>query len=839
MVPASLAKAGGAAATGALAKASSVILGAKTLTITGIATGGAVAIGTAVAAAIGAALVGVGIGYLIQKPFLEAADAVGRIPLDLKKVRSEIQSLEKIQIPNLEIETNRYKEALYGIEQAFANGYETIKLTVQGLRSEFEKINDESGLTGFDARVKRAESVDELASGANDIVAQQNLRNTRDPFEKQRITIDRENRRDIDRMYSGERERAESKQMVKAGQEDFLTGISGLFEPNLPSLEEFNNAVLQAQADAAGVQGPIDPRKLAKPLTDNVFTTGVDSLDRVNYTGRNPRENVELTTSPTARDIGDIGNFVTGLETALGQKENQTELYDALKRVNDASENLTNSRFTTDSVGNIASNQKDNLQEFLKARDALKPLLERRGEAMIDPNSFMIQKEGEDTPVFDEQGYKAAVEGAAAGLEEIFNNYTDTQIEAAKAQTASFIKESAEREQINLNSLQKQKEILDQFIDNFNASFLQNAERGADLFAQALSPGAAGRGQENIEALKGQKLGKGLADGATFQKRQEGLISTINRLDSAKFFDNFGDPNKEGDFRTKFNIERLGGVDSQVLQKGLDVQSRNLQQEVSAQNADGTTNLVAQRINSNQGARNVVASSTQAFAPILEQIKIQATEAGDRNLVATIDKKLAVLNNDRATVPEKLAAGDVNLEGTRLSPEAQDEFQIQLIEAGGAIKAEIDKLKGSTAATESDALGEQIKGVAEKLTNLQDALKITVDDVTLPTVIKEFTTSTRGLTPIVDAFKTKISELETELSLRLELLNKYNTVEEGLLEIQEERQKREESLLGQVTKIITNFSDASKKAKLFADNFPPPPPPAAPQGAGPRGRRRP
>jgi hypothetical protein len=89
----------------------------------------------------------------------------------------------------------------------------------------------------------------------------------------------------------------------------------------------------------------------------------------------------------------------------------------------------------------------------------------------------------------------------------------------------------------------------------------------------------------------------------------------------------------------------------------------------------------------------------------------------------------------------------------------------------------------------------------------------------------------------VDAFKTKISELETELSARLELLNKYNTVEEGLLEIQETRQKREESLLGQVTKIITNFSDASKKAKLFADNFPPPPPPAAPQGAGPRGRR--
>jgi TP901 family phage tail tape measure protein len=852
-----LAGAKGAAGGGVLAKASSVILGAKTLTITGIAAGGAIVIGTAVVAAIATALAGLGIGYLIQKPFVEAADAISRIPVDLQKVRSEIQSLEKIQIPNLEIETNRYTDALYRIEEAFANGYETIKLTATGLRSEFEKINDQSGITGFDAKVQRSQSVDALASGAKDVVTQQNLRKTRDPFEKQRITRDREIVRDSDAQNAGKRERAQAKQIVKAGQEDFLTGISGLFEPKQPSLEEINTKVLQAQADAAGIQGPIDPRKIAKPVLDNVFTSGVDSLDRVDYSGRPDDVNdgtkrgrgvragnkyrfagqdipeaPELTTRPTARDIGDIGNFVTGLGSALGQKENQTELYDALKRVTDASESLANSTFTTDTSGNIQSNQEDNLQEFLKARDALKPLLERRGKAMVDPNSFMTKEEGEDTPVFDEQGYKAAVEGAAAGLEETFKNYTNTQLEAAKAQTASFIKENAEREQINLNSLQKQKEVLDQFIDNFNASFLQNAQKGADLFAEAMAAGSGTRIQENIAQLQGANLGTGMAGSSdVFAKRQEALIQIMSSLESSGF-GNIGTGEQQAAFKSKAAAQILGGGEITVFNDALGAQSANLQKQLSATNSDGTENVLGKQINSDPNARTAIADSTLAFKEILTKLREAAVAAGDTNLTADVDKRLATLSDPNATAQQKIAAGNIGLEGTKLDDTTQTEFQKQLINAGGVVQSVIDKLKGVSVATESDALGEQIKGVAEKLTNLQEALKITVDDVTLPTVIKEFTTSTEGLTPIVEAFKTKISELEAASSERVELLKKYNTVEAGLLEIQREQEAVQRDLLGKIESIILSFEGASKKAKLFADNFPPPPPPASPQTAG-------
>jgi hypothetical protein len=88
---------------------------------------------------------------------------------------------------------------------------------------------------------------------------------------------------------------------------------------------------------------------------------------------------------------------------------------------------------------------------------------------------------------------------------------------------------------------------------------------------------------------------------------------------------------------------------------------------------------------------------------------------------------------------------------------------------------------------------------------------------------------------VVEAFKTKISELETESAIRVELLKKYNTVEKGLLEIQETYQKRQETILGQVTALITSFEEASKKAKLFSDNFPPPisPPTNTPASTNP------
>ena len=766
----------------------------------------AVAAPVAVAAGVGAGV------YAVGKSIIKVAEEIDKlngIDLDLTKVQSAMKSLKDIQIPNIDIEINRYTEALKFIEKAFADGYESIKLTVVGLRSEFEKLNDQSGITGFNSKVQRSESADRLASGARDIIAEQDLRKTKDPFEKQNIIRGRESVRIADAQSAGERDRAKAAQTIKAGQEDFLKGIDKyLNNPPVPSLDQINTDLNIKSAARTG-KDPLSPDFKVKELTD-IFTTGVNSLDRADYSGRPGGVGTDSTrttipdkpkvlTDPSSQDKTDISNFTSDLKSVLSeyQQPAQTELNDAIKRLTDSSQNLVNSKFETDASGNIKSNQEANLKEFLDAEAALKPLVEKR---------------------------VGSGEGASDGLEETFKAYKDAVLEGVAAQSESFIKENEERERINLDSLQKQKEVLDQFIDNFNATFLQNAEIGASLFAEALASGKGSRIQENIENLKGAKLGTGFTnDASTFQKRQEALVQTTKQLESSGFFKTFQDPNEEATFRSKLAGEQLGGFDNQILQKGLSYQSQNLQEQVKEIKPNDSN------------ARSAIASSTLAFEEVFKKIREEAVKAGDTNLTRDVDQRLATIKDPNATVEQKVAAGNVNLEGTKISGEAQDELQKSVIGAAGAVQSVIDSLKGESVGRASDALGDQIEIVGAKLITLQKALNITVDDVTLPTVISEFTTATQGLAPVVEAFKTKISELEAESSLRVELLKRYNSIEGGLLDIQDTYKERQKTLLGQVTALITVFEEASKKAKLFADNFPPPiPPPPSPPPAEPK-----
>jgi TP901 family phage tail tape measure protein len=764
-----------------VATAGSAAAGGLGTAVGGIAAAGVVTIAGAIVAALGAAIAGYKLGDYLYKSFLEPTiDSFDSLGQDIVNIQTKIKTLEQIDIPDLETDTNRYKYALETIQEAFKNGYEIIKITATGLRSEFAKLNDEVGFTGFDAKVNRSESADRLASSAQDVVTAQNLKGTRDPFEKQRIIKQREIQRESQAVNTGNRDRAVAAQILKAGQEDFLTGISKYFETPPPSLEEVNSKILiPGKSTIEQIQ-----QKDKTNIVDKVFSTETDY-------GR------EGSTAPRGKDVGDAFQFTTRLEEILSgdQKNSQTQLFDALKRVTDASNNVTNS---------TPGNQEANLKEFISAQKALKPILQETAK---------------------KQGGEEGVEA----LNEEFDKFIDSFKSSVDAQTQSFIKENEEKQRINLDSLQKQKEVLGEFIDNFNASFLQNAQRGADLFAEAMASGSGTRIQENIAQLQGANLGTGMTGSSdVFAKRQEALIQIMSSLESSGF-ENIGTAEQQAAFKSKAAAQILGGGEITVFNDALGAQSGNLQRQLSAKNPDGTENVLGKQINSDPNARSAIASSTLAFKEILTKLREAAVAAGDTNLTADVDKRLATLSDPNATAQQKIAAGNIGLEGTKLEDAEQTEFQKQLISAGGVVQSVIDKLKGVSAATESDALGEQIKGVAEKLTTLQDALKITVDDVTLPTVIKEFTTSTQGLTPIVDAFKTKISELETESAARVELLKKYNTVEAGLLEIQETYQERQETLLGKATALIGIFEVASQKAKLFADNFPPPLPPAAPQ----------
>jgi TP901 family phage tail tape measure protein len=700
-----------------LAGAGVAAAGGGGATVTSIAAGGALTIGAAAAAAIGTAvagaLIGVGIGKIIKENVTDPIrETMMVLPGDIELVKAQIESID-FDIENIEGDIQNYKKGLFELNQVFFFGYDQVKLVTKNIRSEFQKLNDDIGITGFNSKISQSESADRLASSAQDVVTAQNLKRTRNPFEQQNIVREREIARASEASSKGQRERASAAQVLKTGQEDFLTGISKYLN-QAPSLQEIGRDVVINKAGDIG--GPPDLREATKPITDILAGSKVPAFE-------------------TARAIENT--------TVKGQEN----LSEAIKRVTDASENLKNSTSSVDASGKIVSNQDANLKEFLNAQEALKPLLQERAK---------------------QQGGEEGVEA----LNEEFQKYTESVKSSVEAQTQSFIKENEERERINLDSLVKQKEVLDQFVDNFNATFLQNAERASTLIAEAFDSGSSSRINENINYLGGANLGTGMASGETFLRRQESLSQTISQLESSGFFENVGTANDQAKFRSDLAGQLLGGGQVTALQGALGAQSGILQQ--------GTKTIA----DSQQNRAAVGGAAVTAFKPILEQIRQAAIESGDSTLTQDLNRRISTLNDPRSSVEQLTAAGNVNLEGTGLSDAAQTEFQKSLISATGGVQSVINSLKGLSVATESENLGKQIEGVAEKLTTLQEALKVTVDDVTLPTVIKEFTTSTEGLTPVVDAFKTKITELEKALSEKVASVADLTKKEQELRDIQ-------------------------------------------------------
>jgi TP901 family phage tail tape measure protein len=742
--------------------------------------------------------------------------------------------------------------------EASKEGYETIKLAAEGMRSEFQRLNDEIGVSGASSKITQAEGLDKIISGGKDFITQQNLRKTRDPFEQQRIVKNRETERagpEADREL--QRSRAKVALDMKGAQEDLYTALEPYLNQGTATSDAANaaNAAISAGEVPQGVFSK-DSDKLSRPLLPGALRDAVpdekpivpvieidtpidstsildleaigsaaslrtasllnkdkgmsdlEALDsysaaamlsseameiaKANEAARAAAQNAydptlipnvsaaELRENEVSRlggrtqqqerlerqkgggagilekDKREANEFAESVKQELSKssKESQTELLKAFRAFEAASEDLKN---TTAGVGgppllnpgNIVSNQEANMKAFSESRDALKALIQQRAEASGGDVGAVTQAFDENSARFEE---------------------------GVKAQTDAFIKDQISRKQIEQNSLQQQKEVLDQFIDNFNASFLQNAERGADLFAEAMASGSGTRIQENIAQLQGASLGTGMTGSSdVFAQRQEALIQMMSSLESSGFFQSVGTGEEQAKFRSQFAGEVLGGGEITALQGALGAQSGNLQRQLSAKNLDGTENLLGKQINSDPNARSAIASSTLAYKEILTKLREAAVVKGDTNLTADVDKRLATLSDPNATAQQKIAAGNIGLEGTKLDDTTQTEFQKQLISAGGAIQSVIDLLKGESVANATNELGIKIEENVKSLEILRDAFKTTAEDIDLTTMVESITKSSDGFTEIIENLKESATSFKQELDLLKEGINALTT----------------------------------------------------------------
>ena len=281
-----------------------------------------------------------------------------------------------------------------------------------------------------------------------------------------------------------------------------------------------------------------------------------------------------------------------------------------------------------------------------------------------------------------------------------------------------------------------------------------------------MASGSGTRIQENIAQLQGASLGTGMTGSSdVFAQRQEALIQMMSSLESSGFFQSVGTGEEQAKFRSQFAGEVLGGGEITALQGALGAQSGNLQRQLSAKNLDGTENVLGKQINSDPNARSAIASSTLAYKEILTKLREAAVVKGDTNLTADVDKRLATLSDPNATAQQKIAAGNIGLEGTKLDDTTQTEFQKQLISAGGVIQSVIDLLKGESVANATNDLGIKIEENVKSLEILRDALKITAEDINLPTIVESITTSSEGFKEIIENLKESANGFKQELEL--------------------------------------------------------------------------
>lgn len=760
------------------------------------------------AGGVSAALSAAGVSSGFQKAGVAAAAAAGASFLlnmfidyliknhtqKLNNVASEYKfDIMQINLGRLSTDIAKIQLVIDSLGEASKEGYQTIKLAAEGMRSEFQRLNDEIGVSGASSKITQAEGLDKIISGGKDFITQQNLKKTRDPFEQQRIVKNRQEDKagpEADREL--ERSRAKVALDMKGAQEDLFTALK-------PYLNE--GAATSATADAAISGGrvpqgvfskdnpygpkPADPTGPAFSITEPELSVNETDFDRSpvgvamraarqreiydekknrervfesgnaiippDYINANQEERMRKTSKGEAgileRDEREADSFAKkiGKEFSTSSNESQTELLKAFRAYDEASENLKNTTSGVGASGNIVSDQEVNMKQFSDTRDALKALIQQRAESSGGDVEAV-------TEAFDENSARFE-----AGV---------------KAQTDAFIKDQLTKKQIELDSLQQQKEVLDQFIDNFNASFLQNAERGADLFAEAMASGSGTRIQENIAQLQGASLGTGMAGSSdVFAQRQEALIQMMSSLESSGFFQSVGTGEEQAKFRSQFAGQVLGGGEITALQGALGAQSGNLQKQLSGENADGTPNVLGRQINSDPNARTAIADSTLAFKEILTKLREAAVAAGDTNLTADVDKRLATLSDPNATAQQKIAAGNIGLEGTKLDDTTQTEFQKQLISAGGAIQSVIDLLKGESVANATNDLGIKIEENVKSLETLRKLFDTTAEDFKLPTIVASMTTSSEGFKEIIENLKESATGFKQELDSLKEGIN--------------------------------------------------------------------
>ena len=357
------------------------------------------------------------------------------------------------------------------------------------------------------------------------------------------------------------------------------------------------------------------------------------------------------------------------------------------------------------------------------------------------------------------------------GGSEIKEKILEAAAEVSKERTELFIDQEKAKYTNELDLLEKQKGILNEFISKFNASFKENIKGTRDSFISLT------RNQrpvaQNAAALAGAKIGGGETDNAQVISARLNAANRITQTFDDQNFSGLVSPEQLAQFRSQTTSQIVSGGNFTALENVNEQASINLQNKIK----DGKFN------------EEEKSAATQVAKGSLRGVASDIVNSGDSQLASRGQELQSLLSNPEASIGKILEAVEgLNIDSSNLSEGVQIALQEKVATALGAIG-------GITSSVEGNATVNQSKDVNASITEFSKKLELfasAIPENKFPDIVKTLESNTDLLQTAIGSITTKFDNL--------------NKVSKGL-----------EDSLGEFKKVVDSFKpDEKDQEKLKA-----------------------
>jgi TP901 family phage tail tape measure protein len=335
------------------------------------------------------------------------------------------------------------------------------------------------------------------------------------------------------------------------------------------------------------------------------------------------------------------------------------------------------------------------------------------------------------------------LEGGGAEIKE---EILDAAKEVSAERTAIFIDQEKTRLTNQLDVLEKEKSILDQFISDFNSSFAENIKGTRDNF-NTLTKNQRPVTQ-NAAALTGARIGQGETTNTQIISDRLNAANRVTQTFDGANFSNLVGQEDLATFRSNTASQIVSGGKLTALE------------DINEKVAGNLRNTIDKAEFNDQETSSIKQVAKGSLEGISSDILNRAT-GKDPELAARAQELQDVLSDPEAGISQILTAVEgLNIDSSVLSEEIQTALQEKIAIALGTIGGQTRSVEGAGAVNESKDVSAQINDFSQYLSNLNAALDENIPEVKFPEIVAKLETNTDLLQTAIGSLTSKFDSLD-------------------------------------------------------------------------------